>query len=262
MKMQYNVCYNIANIVSTTLMGGCVNKSPDKGKIEDKVKRESEQVTWSLFNNRGQRKYLTKGEIDAFINATNEFSLETKAFCWVMVYSGCRVSEALSLTADSIDFETRQLVIQSLKKRGKQIFRAVPLPPHCLQMLTRWIASREGGQARLWSWSRMTAYRRICEVMGAAGVTGGYASPKGLRHAFGIRAIQSNVPLTLVQRWLGHADVKTTAIYTSAMGEEERAIAARMWRSKRVWDEERARSTAPAPKRRRASRPRLSTMQA
>lgn len=76
----------------------------------------------------------------------------------------------------------------------------------------------------------MTGYRRICEVMSDAMVQGSYASPKGLRHGFGVRAIQASVPLTLVQRWLGHADIKTTAIYTSAVGPEEREIASRMWR--------------------------------
>lgn len=75
----------------------------------------------------------------------------------------------------------------------------------------------------------MTGYRRICEVMKSAGIAGAHATPKGLRHAFGVGAIQAQVPLNMVQRWLGHADMKTTAIYTSAIGPEERAIAARMW---------------------------------
>ena len=42
-------------------------------------------------------------------------------------------------------------------------------------------------------------------------------------------AIQADVPLSLVQRWLGHADLATTAIYVDAVGGEERALAARMW---------------------------------
>jgi integrase len=33
----------------------------------------------------------------------------------------------------------------------------------------------------------------------------------------------------LVQRWLGHAQLATTAIYADAVGEEERGIAARLW---------------------------------
>lgn len=56
-----------------------------------------------------------------------------------------------------------------------------------------------------------------------------HATPKGLRHGFGVAAVQSGVPLNLVQRWLGHAKLETTAIYTNAIGDEERAIAARLW---------------------------------
>ena len=33
----------------------------------------------------------------------------------------------------------------------------------------------------------------------------------------------------LVQRWLGHAQLSTTAIYAEAVGQEEQEIAARMW---------------------------------
>jgi site-specific recombinase XerD len=36
----------------------------------------------------------------------------------------------------------------------------------------------------------------------------------------------------LVQRWLGHASLKTTAIYCDVCGPDERVFAARMWRDK------------------------------
>jgi integrase len=36
-------------------------------------------------------------------------------------------------------------------------------------------------------------------------------------------------PLNLVQKWLGHAQLTTTAIYANAVGEEEQSIATRMW---------------------------------
>ena len=54
-------------------------------------------------------------------------------------------------------------------------------------------------------------------------------SPKGLRHRFGINATVSGVPLHMVQKWMGHAQLSTTAIYADAVGREEQNIAARMW---------------------------------
>jgi len=66
--------------------------------------------------------------------------------------------------------------------------------------------------------------------MEKAGISGGHATPKGLRHGFAVSAIQANIPLNIVQRWLGHADIKTTSIYANAVGPEERQLAARVWR--------------------------------
>ena len=65
--------------------------------------------------------------------------------------------------------------------------------------------------------------------MAQAGIVGLQVTPKGLRHGFGIHAIASGVPLNMVQKWMGHADIKTTAIYTNAVGLEERELAERMW---------------------------------
>jgi site-specific recombinase XerD len=65
--------------------------------------------------------------------------------------------------------------------------------------------------------------------MAKAGISGAPAMPKGLRHGFGVNAFQSNVPPHLVQRWLGHASLKTTSIYGDVIGPDERAFAERMW---------------------------------
>jgi len=76
---------------------------------------------------------------------------------------------------------------------------------------------------------RATAWRRVSEVMSMAGISGPQASPKGLRHGFGVAAVQAGIPLNMVQKWLGHAQLSTTAIYADAVGAEEQAIAERMW---------------------------------
>jgi integrase len=65
--------------------------------------------------------------------------------------------------------------------------------------------------------------------MGSAQITGPHATPKGLRHGFGIAAVEAQVPLHLIQRWLGHAQLSTTVLYLEAVDAEERNVARRMW---------------------------------
>ena len=65
--------------------------------------------------------------------------------------------------------------------------------------------------------------------MEAAGTEGPHASPKGLRHGYGVASISATVPLNLLSKWMGHAAIEATAIYANALGEEPRSIAERMW---------------------------------
>jgi site-specific recombinase XerD len=96
------------------------------------------------------------------------------------------------------------------------------------ELLVRQMDSCAAGK-RLWPWRRETAWRLIKDTMRRAGVVGRQACPRGLRHAFGVGTLHAGVPLNLVQRWLGHARISTTAIYASASGPEELDFAARFW---------------------------------
>jgi len=159
-----------------------------------------------------------------------------ETFCHVLAYTGCRLTEALALTADRVDLKAHRMTFETLKKRKRGVFRAVPLPPELAVMLDHVHDLRRsqrrkdrGRQVPMWAWSPVTAWHKVKDVMEAAGVQGYHATPKGLRHGFGVAAVEASIPLNLVQRWLGHAQLSTTAIYAEAMGQEERDIAARMW---------------------------------
>lgn len=65
--------------------------------------------------------------------------------------------------------------------------------------------------------------------MRKAGIAESLCKPKALRHAFAVEVGQKGIPLNIVQRWLGHARIETTAIYASASGDEERNLARRAW---------------------------------
>jgi integrase/recombinase XerD len=125
----------------------------------------------------------------------------------------------------------------SLKKRKAGVHRQVPVPPELLDTLDMVHGIREiqrKGRSRLkerlWTWSRMTAWRKMDALIKVAGIPDGpRASPKGLRHGFGVTAVSKGIALNMVQKWLGHSQLTITAIYANAVGEEEQNIASRMW---------------------------------
>lgn len=186
-----------------------------------------------LFTKDGQRKYTTRTERDAFIKAANDKRREVQTLCHVLAFTGCRVSEALNLTPAHIDAEAEVIIFDTLKQRGKTLTRAVPVPPSLLRDLELVHQlkkqQKQGITAPLWDWSRIYAYKQVKEVMTLAGIEGAMASPKGLRHGFGVLSAETTRNPRLVMKWLGHRNLNTTLIYMDAVGAEEKAQAAGMW---------------------------------
>jgi len=185
-------------------------------------------TAFSLYAADGRRKYLNADERRRFLAAAQLAEPKVRSFCLTMAYLGCRISEALKLTAGDVQLSENLVSIRCLKKRGKLVVREVPAPPALMKELAC-IHPLNQDRALLWPLGRTTAWRLIKAVMSEAGIRSLPATPKGLRHGFGVHAVMCGVPLNLIQKWLGHADIATTAIYTNVLGPEERAVAARMW---------------------------------
>jgi integrase len=182
-----------------------------------------------MFDHRGSRKYLNAAERRAFQRAaTTEPQVLRRAFALTMYHCGCRISEALQITAERVDLPNRAIVFETLKRRQSGQFRSVPIPDELVEVL-RPLVLRIGVSARIWPFSRPTAYRLVKEIMGRAKIRGAMGSPKGLRHGFAVACLAQRIPLTTVQRWLGHARLETTAIYLEVSGDEERELARRLW---------------------------------
>ena len=59
-----------------------------------------------------------------------------RAFCGVLHATGCRISEALALAAERVDLSGRVVVVfESVNKRRRGVYRAVPVPPALLDAL-------------------------------------------------------------------------------------------------------------------------------
>lgn len=166
-----------------------------------------------MFDRAGRRKYLNWPERMAFLRAAQrEADPIKRAFCLTLFYTGCRISEALNLKRERIDAMGQALVFETLKRRRRGHFRAVPVPASLLGELQK-LAQATKPEGSIWSVSRATAYRWVKAVMRTAKIAGVQAAPKGLRHSFAVAGISRAVPLTVLQRWLGHAQLETTAIY-------------------------------------------------
>ncbi len=189
----------------------------------------------SLYTAAGRRKYLNADERRRVLDSIDDLPRVQGLFVLTLSWSGARVSEVLALRPDAFQLDQGVVSIRTLKRRCHSV-REVPLPPELMAALNEAFAigplqrDADTAQKLLWPWHRVTAWRVVKRVMQTAEGGGTPASPRGLRHAFGVGTLQAGIPITLVQRWLGHARLTTTAIYAAVTGPEEIAFARKFWR--------------------------------
>ena len=192
-----------------------------------------------LYDSNRQRLYINAEERRRLLAASARFFPIVRSLCLVLTYTGCRISEALRLQRQHFDLDAMVVSIPTLKRRKVFVMREVPLPENVmLEIASIHTFSRHtslGHADYLWHESsglpinRSTAYRYIKNVMRSAGVAGAHASPKGLRHGFGVQATRARIPLHMVQKWMGHSSMTTTSIYATVAGPEERRLIDAMW---------------------------------
>jgi integrase len=192
--------------------------------------------TFSLYAPGGSRKYLNRAERQRALAAMAGLEPDQALFALTLAWTGARVSEVLALSPQSFQVESGLVALRTLKRRRHSV-REVPIPPWLMTALDRHFGistaqrNAETARRRLWPRHRVTGWRIVKHVMMLSQLVGRGASPRGLRHSFGVGTLQAGVPLNLVQRWLGHARISTTALYADAAGPEERAFAAKFWRA-------------------------------
>ena len=196
-----------------------------------------------LHDTAGNRLYLNAEERAVFMSVARKQPARDRTLCETLHYTGCRPSELLEITPGRVDLSGGTITIRSLKKRkeasgrSKVVYRrSVPVPPDYLDTLNTAHGIREAQKSRklanapIWPLSRVRVWQIVKRIMIEAGIPDApQRSPKGLRHGFGINATVNSIPLHMLQKWMGHAQLSTTAIYADAVGREEQDIAARMW---------------------------------
>lgn len=143
--------------------------------------------------------------------------------CLTTIYAcGLRLQEALALEVGDIDSE-RQLLHIRQAKGGKD--RYVPLPLTVLPLLRQhWTSHRH--PTLLFPSRQQCAQQLETQPMNASSVQRAFkaalkssgiakrATIHTLRHSWATHLLEAGVNLRLIQVWLGHQSLRTTAIYT------------------------------------------------
>jgi site-specific recombinase XerD len=143
--------------------------------------------------------------------------------CLTTIYAcGLRLQEALRLEVGDIDSE-RQLLHIRQAKGGKD--RYVPLPLTVLPLLRQYWATHRH-PTLLFPSRRQCAQQLETQPMNASSVQKAFkaalkssgmakrATVHTLRHSWATHLLEAGVNLRLIQVWLGHKSLRTTAIYT------------------------------------------------
>jgi len=141
----------------------------------------------------------------------------TKCAVVLLLSTGIRRSEAVSITLDDLDLEKRQLLIRG--KGGKE--RVVPLTDQAAEAIQAYLPHRTKAQSRhlfVSAWKGHPIHGRCINrmlkiVIRKAGLEGQGITPHKLRHTFATHLIRNNVDIRTVQELLGHSEIETTAKY-------------------------------------------------
>ena len=162
---------------------------------------------------------LTIEEVETVFESIQKYSpepLRDTALLELLYSGGLRISEALSLRVQDIDFENEW--ITPIGKGNKQ--RLVPLGSRAKNNLKIWVESRQHWNpksdcvilnkkgnplSRMGAWKIIHAFSIELEKQ---------ISPHTFRHSFATHCLAAGMDLRILQELLGHADLSTTQIYT------------------------------------------------
>jgi site-specific recombinase XerD len=154
--------------------------------------------------------------------------IRLRALIVLLWRAGLRISEALALAETDLD-RSRGAVLVRHGKGGKR--REVGMDRWAWQQLDQWLEIRQTlpvgpllcvlhGPTAGRHWEASAARKQLHHVAAAAGVRRRFA-PHQLRHAHAIEMAHEGIPLVVIQRQLGHANLGITSIYLQGIDSSE-----------------------------------------
>ncbi len=173
--------------------------------------------------------FLTSEEIQRFresISIKPIYGLRFRTLVEVLLGTGMRISEALSLNCDSIDFQTKECLV--IGKGSKQ--RAVFFTDDAISWIKKYIERRidknpalfvtTGDKPRRLRNQDLTRYFKRQRLI--AGINK-KVTPHCLRHCFASHLAFNNCPFTEIKTLMGHERLDTTIRYYVGLTDKKKA---------------------------------------
>lgn len=174
-------------------------------------------------------KALSLSDVESILEAAGaagtDLALRDRALLELLYGTGARISEAVGLDIDDLDFEQGLVLLRG--KGGKE--RRVPFGRFAQDAVQAYLTRSRPGlassgsskdragalflNARGGRLSRQSAWTVIVRSAERAGVSA-EVSPHTMRHSFATHLLEGGADVRVVQELLGHASVTTTQIYT------------------------------------------------
>ncbi len=154
--------------------------------------------------------------------------LRLRALIVILWRAGLRISEALALAESDLD-PIRGAALVRRGKGGKR--REVGMDRWGWEQLRPWLELRTSlpvgaslcvlhGPTVGRPWAAFAAREELRAAAGRAGVRRRFA-PHQLRHAHAVEMAREGIPITVIQRQLGHADLGVTSVYLRGIDNTE-----------------------------------------
>ena len=197
--------------------------NPCRGVRKYKEKKRERFLTRDEYRRLGMA--LAEAEAEAEAGAEGAVSPYAIAALRLLMLTGCRLNEILTLRWDDIDRTAGEFRLRD----GKTGARMVPLTPTAETVLAGiarvqgnpWVIVGKKPNTHLSTitadWYRLRAHAGLDDVR-----------IHDLRHSYASRALAAGESLSMIGKLLGHADIQSTARYAHLARETERLSAARV----------------------------------
>jgi integrase len=171
---------------------------------------EEKNLTKAFINvKEEQLKYLSRDEVHEYIDQVN--GAKEKLLMLFMWYTGCRVTEVISVRKRDIDFPNKEIKIRWLKNR-KYLYRTMPIHPQLKQLMELATAAM-GLDTLVFPYSRQRVWQIFKKHRFGSF---NWIHPHTFRHSFAVnylRQADSANDLVILRKLMGHSSILTTMKY-------------------------------------------------